>query len=247
MPYCKANANYIFNVSYLKDAVNNSDMAMINREAIKAMNDSVSKALNADVCVKTLNGTSFETIQLKTEYPGTLIGTGNTHSSGAKGEMELGFTFDYVTGLPYLPGSSLKGLLRNAFSYPEYIKEVLEDDNIDVKKLETQLFGRMGESVLKNQARFLDSYIIGGTKRCGMRYLGTDSITPHNGSPLQEPNPITMIRINPEVIFEFRFIPAKNALINSEEQKNLFRTIICDFGVGAKTHVGYGLLSEVKS
>ena len=42
-----------------------------------------------------------------------------------KSEWDL--PFDYVTGLPYLPGSSLKGILRFGFRQEEYIHEVVKD------------------------------------------------------------------------------------------------------------------------
>lgn len=52
---------------------------------------------------------------LSTIYPGLLIGSGILHSTGHKGEAKLGLLFDHTTGLPYIPGSSLKGLLRSMF------------------------------------------------------------------------------------------------------------------------------------
>ena len=54
-------------------------------------------------------------IKLVTTYPGLLIGTGIIHSTGHLGETKLGLMFDHTTGLPYLPGSSVKGLLRSMF------------------------------------------------------------------------------------------------------------------------------------
>ena len=54
-------------------------------------------------------------IELVTTYPGLLIGTGIIHSTGHLGETKLGLMFDHTTGLPYLPGSSVKGLLRSMF------------------------------------------------------------------------------------------------------------------------------------
>ncbi len=52
---------------------------------------------------------------MTTRYPGLLIGTGYSHQIGVEGEFKIGFYFDYTTGLPILPGSSVKGLLRSAF------------------------------------------------------------------------------------------------------------------------------------
>jgi len=51
-------------------------------------------------------------------YPGLLTGSGYTHASGKTGEFKIGFFFDHVTGLPVLPGHSVKGALRAHF--PQY-------------------------------------------------------------------------------------------------------------------------------
>lgn len=52
---------------------------------------------------------------LETTYPGLLIGTGYSHETGTAGEFKLGFYFDHTSGLPVIPGSSIKGILRSAF------------------------------------------------------------------------------------------------------------------------------------
>ena len=54
-------------------------------------------------------------IELTTAYPGLLTGIGILHGTGHEGEAKLGLMFDHTTGLPYLPGSSVKGLLRSMF------------------------------------------------------------------------------------------------------------------------------------
>lgn len=61
------------------------------------------------------DNTSVQDFSLVTTYPGLLIGTGYTHGLGALGEFKIGFYFDYTTGMPVIPGSSVKGLLRSAF------------------------------------------------------------------------------------------------------------------------------------
>jgi len=62
----------------------------------------------------------LQTFQLMTTYPGLLIGSGYNHGTGKKGELKLGFFFDFTTGLPTIPASSIKGLLRSAFPGMDY-------------------------------------------------------------------------------------------------------------------------------
>ncbi len=66
--------------------------------------------------------------KLYTTYPGLLLGAGNEHEISAKGEMKLGLFFDYTTGLPVVPGSSLKGVLRSAF--PQWVNHKKTDAEI---------------------------------------------------------------------------------------------------------------------
>lgn len=68
------------------------------------------------VCLVAVGNDDAQThIRLKTLYPGLATGVGVTHESGSKGELMLGFEFDYTTGMPVIRGHSLKGALRSAF------------------------------------------------------------------------------------------------------------------------------------
>ena len=62
-------------------------------------------------------GNSEHIIKLTTTYPGLLSGVGISHETGKLGEFKLGFSFDHTTGLPYLPGSTVKGNLRHVFPF----------------------------------------------------------------------------------------------------------------------------------
>lgn len=52
---------------------------------------------------------------LKTDYPGLLCGSGYGHNLKADEALKLGFFFDHTSGLPVIPGSSVKGKLRSVF------------------------------------------------------------------------------------------------------------------------------------
>lgn len=62
-------------------------------------------------------------VELTTSYPGLITGIGVSHQTTLKWmdqndqipEFKLGITFDYTTGLPIIPGSSIKGVLRSFF------------------------------------------------------------------------------------------------------------------------------------
>ncbi len=82
---------------------------------------------------------------------------------------------------------------------------------------------------------FYDAYIA-KTENDG-RIFGSDFITSHFSDEkegvFKEPNPIKFLKILPDVTFVFQF--------NVEEKYvQFFKDVLLDFGIGAKTNVGYG-------
>lgn len=61
------------------------------------------------------NNATNAKFELKTTYPGLLIGSGYLHNGQSKGDFKIGFFFDYTTGQPIIPGSSVKGVLHSLF------------------------------------------------------------------------------------------------------------------------------------
>jgi len=190
-----------------------------------------------------------------TTYPGLLLGIGNGHElPSVKGQAILGFHFDYTTGLPEITGSSIKGVLRSAFNAKDnygYIAELLYDEmkidkKIDIKALELEIFeGTTKDSEgkderMKQRDVFFDAYIINAVGDI----LGDDYLTPHGENPLIEPIPLRFIKVLPEVTFMFDF-ELYDGLLCSEDKELLFRLIIQDLGLGAKTNVGYGYFEEI--
>lgn len=85
-----------------------------------------------------------EKIVLETIYPGLFTGSGYTHETGNVGELKLGFFFDHTTGLPILPGSSVKGVLRSVF--PRFEGDPTDNLNPDLRK---------AKLLQKNKAKFV--------------------------------------------------------------------------------------------
>ena len=166
-------------------------------------------------------------------YPGLLIGIGNTHDSGVGDEeIGIGFSFDYVTGQPYIPGSTVKGVLRRHFKdHPQVIAELCGQTSAWVKELETEIF--------ENADIFFDAVVYAGNREG--KLLGEEYITPHK-SPTEAPTPIKLMKILPEVRFSFRFQLKGSPHMEADEKKALFQKLLCLFGIGAKTNVGFGIL-----
>ncbi len=186
---------------------------------------------------------------LKTVYPGFLTGTGQPHGAGDIGgsdnDINMGFSFDYVTGQPIIAGSSVKGVLRSHFenhaeAVADILKVILNNQNIAGNTVRN-----LGTAIFDNGDIFLDAVICHGGKKG--KIMGFDYITPHK-SPTKNPIPIKIIKVLPDVGFEFRFIITDKTIdgihFSAEDILKLFKELLCLFGSGAKTNVGYGMFDR---
>jgi CRISPR-associated protein Cmr6 len=128
------NLSYSFYKGYYEGFTLWSEIKSKNEKIRMEIDDHFTKKNKVfkDFKLSTNETAKFETsnqVEFKTTYPGLVMGTGYTHGIGAVGEFKIGFHFDYTTGLPIIPGSSVKGLLRSAF--PDFKKDqiVLEDQS----------------------------------------------------------------------------------------------------------------------
>ncbi len=238
-----------------------------NKDNVKA-----AISVNGDVA-KVLRAAEFSVVNMRVQAPGLLIGSGLAHGlPGSEEDVKTGLQFDYTSGLPVIPGSSVKGVIRSAFptikedkeqsneadaeklnyiksliaDIPEFSSLVLEDN--DILELGNQMFNH-GDI-------FADALLVGyGTRKKQQgsveQVLAEDYITPHTGGPLAQPVPIKIVKVAPGVTFSFCFkfnetkIGAK--VVSASMKKALCAAILQDLGVGAKTNVGYGVLKEVKN
>lgn len=233
------NMNYSYYIEYF-DAIQDD-------KAVNAINQEVCNFVfpKSNMFSEFAQCTGFCQFQLYTEYPGLLIGTGNLHDIKEDGAYKLGFTFDYVNGLPYLPGSSLKGMLRSVFpgqhktnreEYEEYLLGVL--DEIGVKNFQKDKLDELEQQIFDYQDIFLGAYPYENKER---NYLASEYITPHK--KLKNPNPISFVKVKANVRFQFSFLLKDSEFLSAEQKCSLFKQIILDFGVGAKTNVGFGKFS----
>lgn len=176
-------------------------------------------------------------IIMETRYPGLIAGISGPHGSGmADDDIKTGLSFDYTTGQPYIPGSSVKGVLRSAFEEKaEAVAEIMTALGIDPG---AHTLKDIKDDIFENGDVFLDAVVFDGNEYG--RLLGSESFTPHGG-PVDTPVPISAIKVLPGVRFEFRFIWKKDGILTAENKKKLFAELLSLFGVGAKTNLGYGM------
>lgn len=249
MGFTSKNLSYMFHKEYFSavttptgDARDEKEIAQINRDFISCGVPLERRELGSHC------------IALQVQYPGLLPGLGYAHQTTAlngeiKGEIALGFSLDYVTGVSYIPGASVKGVIRNAFSVDDgaYVRAMLGED-VDIIQLEREIFGSGADDDGRMQDVFFDAFPSPDTPKRNdddlFYLLDLDVITPHGTDLFAAPNPLTFVKVKPGVVFEFRFY-LYGGIISANKKYALFRQILKDFGIGAKTNVGYGVLDEV--
>jgi CRISPR-associated protein Cmr6 len=185
----------------------------------------------------------FRTLQFRVEWR-LAMGLGLDHPT------ENGFSFDAVIGVPFLPGSSVKGLCRRM--------SMLSEPNDTVERLFGPTDASVEESGGQETLVFLDAYprrwpalavdIINSHHPAYYRDQGperrssdgasssTSSVFP---SEIENPVPVFFLTIDGGSDFAFSFGGQESDLDTAEA---LLTHGLEWLGIGAKTAVGYGTL-----
>lgn len=228
------NLHYEFWVDYYKEFENTSELS---KEYIEGKNyalvNSKWKLSQEEI---PLFG-DMQTLTFKVLYPGLLIGLGYEHSTDLVKDapkIALGMSLDYTTGLPYIPGSEVKGLFRSAFIGSKdlirgYLAEEKEEfsqlTDQEIHALEVDIFGhthtydpnfKPSKEAEEGQGKdvFFDAFPISPDSNGHL--IGLENITSHISydpklndpcmyQGLTDPNPITLLKVMPNVVFLFRF------------------------------------------
>ena len=249
------NQQYLFYVSYYNRIITNTGNATeslesLNKRIIRTAYYTSSKMPFSENGREDLIGWKTHCFPMKVCYPGLLAGLGYQHEAGdffpdKDQEVKLGFSLDYVSGLPYIPGSTLKGVLRSAFKkYDTDIGHLLDVDREVVHALENAVFEE-GDDI------FLDVFPVAGDSHS--RILGLEYITSHKADDpaydgLTKINPLRLLKIQPEVKILVRFLLKDTVVtvgehcieLKADVKKELFAIILERYGLGAKTNTGYG-------
>lgn len=121
------NLGLLFYKEYFNNLTFSRNKPILDESGI---NDCIVNLFNANLePIKPIE-LSNSNFDLMTLYPGLLIGSGYNHEIGEhENELKLGFFFDHATGLPCIPGSSVKGILRDACEIDNgnYVVSIIEE------------------------------------------------------------------------------------------------------------------------
>lgn len=124
----EGNIGWKYNKAYFYNLQGKSS----NGNLLKEQNDELLGTIYDDSSLKQLSNViakdkNIFQVELITSYPGLITGIGVNHQTTLKwmdqtvekpiqiSEFKLGITFDHTTGVPIIPGSSIKGMLRSFF------------------------------------------------------------------------------------------------------------------------------------
>ncbi len=158
---------------------------------------------------------------------------------GRDSAIENGITLERNLGIPIIPSSSIKGVIRS------YVTLYGTDEE---KSKINRYFGSDDDDNPKSgEVDFLNAYMISGNES-----YKVDIINNHFQEYYSEgqapndwfsPNPVYFLRISEGKVFEFTIL-GKDEKIVSEVQ-NLIEKAFKEVGVGGKTSVGYGRMIKV--
>lgn len=181
-----------------------------------------------------------EPIYFKTERP-FITGLGRNHP------VENGFAWHHALGTPYLPGSSVKGMVRSwAACWEMWPSEVQKSNEIN------QIFGpRDSKFNSVGSVIFLDAIPVKPVQLKG------DVMTPHYAPYYQKsdppadwhsPIPIPFLVVAPGQEFLFGIMPRKSTKVQDikdcSKAKHWLAQALEYIGAGAKTAVGYGRFKQ---
>ncbi len=183
--------------------------------------------------------------KLKTEL---ITGLGQAHPS------ETGMVLDRNIGIPYIPSSSIKGIVRFAYVLSRFFEGGIDEDGrmepSELKKF-IEIFGVGGEKDIeesKGGVIFLDAYPL------SVPELKVDIMNPHYGEYYMDNNnqippadylspvPIKFLTVKRGTEFVFRFVAKENI---ADLALDALKKAITQEGVGAKTALGYGLFGKM--
>jgi CRISPR-associated protein Cmr6 len=207
-------------------------------------------------------GNNFEKFEATTSWR-LVIGLGASHP------QETSMTLHHIYGIPYIPGSAIKGVTRHwavlKFAdnnrkdneeFEDAIKRVAEalenGDDLGIKVDEINfkdLIEIFGTQEKQGKVIFFDAYPVEDIE------LKIDVMTPHyleyysKGQPpadWQNPVPIEFLTVE-NTKFEF-YLASINKDDSDKHLLNKARKLLLEaltkYGIGAKTSLGYGLFSE---
>ncbi|MBE3560239.1 MAG: type III-B CRISPR module RAMP protein Cmr6 [Ktedonobacteraceae bacterium] len=178
---------------------------------------------------------------------------------GGETVLETDITLHHLYGIPYIPGSALKGLTRayvageeKAYFIPSGKSESERKPSLKEETDHEDLQRIFGSQKQAGTVIFFDALPLNGKATFALDimnphypdyYRSLSSSTPEAPTNDQSPNPIPFLTVT-DTVFTFALAPRNSA---SQQHKNdvqlvtgWLRQALQDYGIGGKTSAGYG-------
>ncbi len=193
----------------------------------------------------------YEIITVTAKLNSPLVtGIGESHPH------EISMVFDHNIGIPYIPSSGIKGIVRFAHTLGllnSITEEKIQDDgSFDDEAKETHIPALFGTQTNRGSVIFLDAYPE------TVPSLHIDIMNPHYGDYYSDesnkkppgdylnPTPIKFLTVAKGSVFVFRSLVDKKNTHLLEKVKTAYSGALTEEGVGAKTALGYGIFEVLK-
>lgn len=191
---------------------------------------------------------------------------------GGKGALEFGITLHHVTGLPYIPGTALKGLTRSYALLTLAAKHSIENDSKKLQELDEHLASEESNHA-ENSLEWHYRRAFGSQESAGVcqffdgvlsdfnseTLFTLEVMTPHFFSYYSDsgksapndadnPNPISFLTVSAGNTFAFavggRGVPKEDETVR--QAFKWLRAALQEMGVGSKTSSGFGYFSPLQ-
>jgi len=196
----------------------------------------------------------YEKVIFKAKLDAPLItGIGESHPH------EVSLLFEHNMGIPYIPASGIKGIVRFAHTLglvsaipPGKITEKEGKECFDDEEEWTGIHQLFGTQERRGSVIFLDAYPE------KVPELHVDIMNPHYGQyygddtnkkppgDYFDPTPIKFLTVARGTVFIFRALVDSGQPDLVEKVKDAFKKALSEEGVGAKTAVGYGMFEDLR-
>ena len=204
------------------------------------------KHINQYLFLKGFPDSKFNKIIIVAKTISPLItGLGETHPH------ETSMVFERNIGIPYIPASTIKGVLRFTHTLDRYLKN---KDNTEKDRNNDEYFDDEEDEIIrcaygtqnwKGRVIFMDAYPLYKPElkidimnpHYVPYYIDTSGKTPP--ADYYNPVPLKFLTVKEETIFIFRILANKEKT-DGKKICSIMKKALTEEGIGAKTAIGYG-------
>lgn len=165
---------------------------------------------------------------------------------GGETVLETDLTLHHLYGVPFIPGSALKGLTRAYATSEEeegHVSKKIEEDDKTIQRI-------FGSQEHAGTVIFFDAMPVNGKFAIDLDIMNAHypDYYGQNKAPTndQNPNPVTFLTVA-DTVFMFALAPRRQGDEQDVAQaKTWLKKALAKYGIGGKTSAGYGYFTDIR-